>query len=234
MTGKAVMWWLARDDMLTDLDAFLAADSQLRQRFGVSPIGVEARFGMGEDGWQPAEYTLADGAAIAFRGKIDRIDADKNGKRALVLDYKTGSARSYTALSGTRNTPADPIDKGKRLQLVIYSLAARRALGDDTDVSAAYWFVSDAGKFALAPKEPLQIADADVRERFRQGITTIIEGIKGGMFPANPGPVGRFGFENCSWCDFKTLCPSRRDVQWRRKKSAAQLADYVKLDGDET
>lgn len=238
VTGKSVMWQIARDEMLTDLDAFLDADARLRERFGVSPIGVEACFGIGDDGWRPAEYTLADGASIAFRGKIDRIDADENGKRALVLDYKTGGASSYAALTGTRNTPADPIDKGKRLQLVIYSLAARQELGDDTDVSAAYWFVSYAGKFELAPKEPLQIADEDVLERFRQGITTIIEGIKGGMFPANPGPGNpndsRNYQSNCRYCDFKTLCPSRRDVQWNRKSGASKLADYLDLNGYET
>ena len=227
VTGKAIMWQIACDEMLIDLDAFLDEDLRMRRQFGVSPIGVEAEFGISEDGWQPAAYTLPDGASVRFRGKIDRIDADNSGKRALVLDYKTGSAYPYRTLKD------DPIDRGQRLQLAIYSLAVRQALGAGASVSAAYWFVTGRGNFALMPSAPVNIEDEGVMERFSEGISAIVGGIRNGLFPANPGPVGRYGFENCSWCDFKTLCPSRRDVHWNRKSRAPQLTEYVRLTGDE-
>ena len=212
--------------MLIDLDAFLDEDLRMRRQYGVSPIGVEAEFGIGADGWQPAAYTLPDGSQVRFRGKIDRVDADGDGKRVLVLDYKTGGSYSYRKLKD------DPIDRGQRLQLAIYALAARQAIGEDADVSAAYWFVTSGGKFELTPAPPVNIEDEGVMERFSEGISTIVGGIRQGLFPANPGPVGRYGFENCSWCDFNTLCPSRRDVQWNRKSRASALTDYLSLTGD--
>ena len=228
VTGKAVMWQIARDEILIDLDAFLDEDLRVRRQFGVSPMLPEAAFGIGQDGWRHAEFTLPDGTRIAFRGKIDRVDADHSRRRALVLDYKTGGSNSYSKLKD------DPIDRGQRLQLAIYSLAARQALGggapdEPPSVSAAYWFVTSGGKFELMPSPPVNIADEGVTERFREGISTIVGGIRDGLFPANPGDAGWGGFENCRYCDFRTLCPSRRDVQWNRKSRAPQLADYVRL-----
>ena len=227
ITGKTVMWQIARDEILIDLEAFLDADSQVRQQFGVSPMLSEAEFGISPQGWQPADFALPDGTRIAFRGKIDRVDADDSGKHALVLDYKTGSSRSYSKLKD------DPIDRGHHLQLAIYSLAARQALGDDTEVSAAYWFVTSANKFELLPSPAVNIGDESVMERFSEGMSTIVGGIRQGLFPANPGDPGWGGFANCRFCDFKTLCSSRRDVQWQRKSGATELADYVKLSEDE-
>ena len=97
------------------------------------------------------------------------------------MDYKTGSSRPYAGLKD------DPIDKGKHLQLAVYSLAARRALGADANVTAAYWFTSSRGGFALAPPEPLDIASEETLGRFQEGVSTIVSGIKSGLFPANPG-----------------------------------------------
>ena len=232
ITGKAVLWQIARDEILIDLDAFLDEDLRMRRQYGVSPIGVEAEFGIDRDGWQPAELTLPDGTGVRFRGKIDRIDADSSGRRALVLDYKTGGSSSYRKLKD------DPIDRGQRLQLAIYSLAARQALGADADVSAAYWFVTSGGKFELMPSPPVNIEDEGVMGRFSEGISTIVGGIRSGLFPANPGsgdPSDSYNYEsNCRFCDFKTLCPSRRDVQWSRKRGAPQLAGYLQLtEGDD-
>ena len=229
--GKALMWQIAKDEMRIDLEAFLDADTDMRRRYAVSPLSVEAAFGMPvTDGWQPARYTLPDGTQVAFRGMIDRIDADADRKRVLALDYKTGSDYGY------RNLKDDPIDRGRHLQLAIYSLAAQQEFGSDVDVSAAYWFISERSRFRLLPEQPIDIDDDKVRERFDGGISTIVDGIRRGLFPANPGPMGKRDFENCARCDFKTLCPSRRDVQWRRKSGAPQLVDYVSLtdtDGDD-
>ena len=232
VSGKAVMWQVARDEILIDLDAFLDADLRMRRQFGVSPMLAEVEFGISRYGWQPAVLTLPDGTQVSFRGKIDRVDADSARSRALVLDYKTGGSYSY------RNLKDDPIDRGQRLQLAIYSLAARQALGERADVSAAYWFVTSGGKFELVPAQPVNIEDEGVMERFSEGISTIVGGIRQGLFPANPGPGDPDNSNNrqtnCRFCDFKTLCPSRRDVQWQFKSRAPQLSDYLQLaEGDE-
>lgn len=224
VTGKGVMWRLDRVDILNDLETFLEEDSRLRKRFGVSPVMVEARFGLPDSAWPEAVLVLEDGTTLKFRGIIDRVDADPEGKKVLVLDYKTGGATGYSRLKD------DPVDKGKRLQLGVYSLAAQGAMGDDVEVKAAYWFVTNRQGFVLAPPEPISIDD--IQERFKEAATTIVSGIKGGLFPANPGKEDRGSFENCHYCDFNSLCPARRDVLWAKKKGNSLLGDYLELSGE--
>ena len=225
VTGKGVMWQLDRVDILNDLETFLEEDSRLRERFGVSPVMVEARFGLPDSAWPEALYVLDDGTTLKFRGIIDRVDSDREGKKVLVLDYKTGGATGYSRLKD------DPVDKGKRLQLGVYSLAAQGAMGKEVEVKAAYWFVTNRQGFILAPPEPISMDD--MRERFQQAASTIVSGIKGGLFPANPGKEDRNGFENCTYCDFNSLCPARRDVLWAKKKGNSLLGGYLELSGEE-
>ena len=104
----------------------------------------------------------------------------------------------------------------------------------EAEVSAAYWFVTSRGNFALSPAEPFSLQNQSVRERFAEGVSTIVSGIRSGAFPANPGKLdNRGGFENCRYCDFDSLCPSRRNVLWSRKQRDPRLADYVRLSGED-
>ena len=49
--------------------------------------------------------------------------------------------------------------------------------------------------------------------------------------PANPGKDS----ENCRFCDFKNLCPTRRERHWRQKRRDDRLAAYAALaDGEAT
>ena len=223
VAGKALLWQIEKESILYDLDNFLEQDAQIRKQFRTSPARVEARFGLDGDSWPEAVFTLDDGTPIKFRGMIDRVDRDTSGKRVLVMDYKTGGASPY------KNLGQDPIDRGRRLQLSIYSLAARLGMDEDADVEAVYWFVAGDGKTYLVPEEPVNIDREQTRRRFEQGVSTIVSGIGKGLFPANPGKWTHRGLENCSFCDFDSLCPSRRDVLWNRKKGHDLLADYVEL-----
>jgi RecB family exonuclease len=225
ISGRKLMWQLDQADILSDLDSFLLEDTLQRAKFGVSPHLVETRFGLGPDSWPEAVLPLDDGQVLRFRGIIDRVDIDPSGKRVLVMDYKTGSSSHYGGLK------KDPVDRGRRLQLPVYSLAAQRALGEDVEISAAYWFVTSRGKFALMPPQPVALKDAGAP--FRQAVSTIASGIQAGLFPANPGEAVQGGFQNCTYCDFNSLCPSRREVFWDRKKGDHRLAAYLKLSGPE-
>ena len=237
VTGRPLLWQIAQADLRDDLLAFLDADTRHRQQFGLSPLREEAPFGIPDaaaaENWPAAAYQLPDGSAIRFRGIIDRVDASPDGRDVLVLDYKTGGSRSYTGLDD------DSIDKGQRLQLSIYSLAAQQALGPGVKVRAAYWFVSSREGFKLLPQEPVSMDDDAVRQRFDQGIAAILAGIRGGVFPANPGPVvynanlGVSSGQNCHYCDFDSLCPSRRSKWWENLKNRPEnrelLAPYLQL-----
>lgn len=221
VTGKPLIWNLEKQDVRADLETFIEEDSKLRARCGTRYILVEAGFGYGG-----APEVKEPQTGVRFRGYIDRIDVDPSSRSVLVIDYKTGGARQYEGLKN------DPIDGGKRLQLGVYSLAARRFVADANEIKAAYWFTTTHGRFTFHPPENLDLQDDAVRERFQAALSTIVSGIQGGVFPANPGPDGFDGPENCRFCDFDSLCATRRTELWARKKADSLLSDYFALAND--
>ena len=226
VTGRPVMWELERAQILADLDTFLERDDAHRARFEVTPKEFEVKFGLSGGSWQEAVWSLSESERIRFRGVIDRVDVSSDGRTALVIDYKTGSTWPYNGLEN------DPTDKGKKLQLGVYALAAQRGLANVENVSSAYWFVTTRGSFALAPKEPVDGSSDEVRDRLGEVVTSIVSGIRDGVFPANPGERTRFGFNNCAFCDFDSLCPSRRDRLWESKRDHPLLSGYRDLVGE--
>lgn len=223
VTGKRTLWKLEKQDIEADLDTFLEEDAQVRSEHGSTSIRVEAAFGFA--GVPQAGLELTDGTRIGFRGMADRLDMSADGSSVLVIDYKTGSARSY------RELERDVIDRGKRLQLGIYSLAARNIEPAAERVRAAYWFATARGGFQFAPHSYLDMGDERANRRFREGVSTIVEGIRRGLFPANPGRQDRGRGSNCRFCDFDSLCPARRDEFWEAKRADPILSGYVALAG---
>ena len=223
VTGKRTLWKLERQDIEADLDTFLEEDAQVRGEHGSASIRVEAAFGFA--GAPPAGMELSDGTRIGFRGMADRLDISADGSSVLVIDYKTGGARSYRELED------DVIDRGKRLQLGIYSLAARNIEPAAGRVRAAYWFATSRGGFQFAPRGYLDMGDERASRRFREGVSTIVEGIRLGLFPANPGRQDRGRGANCRFCDFDTLCPARREEMWETKRADPILSGYMALAG---
>ncbi len=224
VTGKQLLWEVAQEEIRSDLLGFLEADLKLRKKYGVSPHSVEDAFGpvqhhRGDTVPQdPVEWSSPKTGTVRFRGFIDRIDLSPDGNTALVLDYKTGGTSGYA------NMNKDPVQRGKRLQLPVYGLAARQLLGDGVEVIVAYWFVSAKEKFALRP--PRNAAPLEkMLNPFTDAVGTISDGIGEGLFPANPGNNAG----NCSYCDFKSLCPARRERHWRQKRGDPRLADYAAL-----
>ena len=227
VTGKRLLWELAKQDIRDDLETFLEEDANLRALHGTARLQVETGFGFGGD-TPVVEDTETQ---VRFRGRIDRVDLSADGSSALVIDYKTGSASQYTGLD------KDPIDQGRRLQLGVYSLAAQQLVPGADGVQAAYWFTSTGARLRFAPDGYFDISNGEIRERFREGVSTIVAGIAGGVFPANPGQLVSFGQtrsgpSNCGFCDFDSLCPARRIDIWERKKSDSLLSDYLALSGE--
>ena len=222
--GSAIMWALEKQEILDDLEAFLRRDFEVRSEYGVTPALVEASFGMGQGSAADAVLPLEDGTEIRFRGMIDRIDTSEDGRRALVIDYKTGNDQVY------RDLEKEPFDRGRRLQLPVYSLAADGLLGREVEVAAAYWFVTSRGGFGFRPSEPGLFNASETRSRFGEVVHSIVSGIGSGTFPADPGTTdGRGRSRNCRYCDFDSLCPARRDVLWDRKRGDPIVSDYIAL-----
>lgn len=223
VTGKPLLWEIAQAEIRSDLSRFLEEDFELREKHGVSPHSVESAFGISphsddeEPPQEPVEWSSAETGMIRFRGLIDRIDVSPSGDAALVLDYKTGGTTEYT------NMDKDPVRRGTRLQLPVYGLAARQLLGDGVDVKVAYWFVSAKGNFKTRPQKPAPLDE--MLESFSDAVGAITDGIGKGVFPANPGK----GNSNCTYCDFKNLCPTRRARHWERKRRDPRLSSYTAM-----
>ena len=115
----------------------------------------------------------------------------------------------------------DPLMAGKRLQLPVYALAVRETLLPDAALRAEYLFISANGGYTRVPVT-LDIIEA----QFRDTVQAIAEGVRGGVFPANPGPPGFGGPENCRYCDFQRICPTNKLELWARKGDSPQAAAY--------
>jgi ATP-dependent helicase/nuclease subunit B len=164
-----------------------------------------------------------DDRAIAFRGRIDRVDRAPDGSRLLVLDYKTGAV-----LDSHRKLGKDPVHGGQLLQLPVYALAAQAHFGGGS-VDAAYWFATE--KFSYET-HGYPVSDEKLA-RFHDVLGVIGRGIESGLFPARPGKRREDSFENCMFCPYDRACPGDRARVWERKRSTGNLQEYVDLaEGD--
>ena len=132
----------------------------------------------------PFELTLepAGGSApVVIYGVIDRIDRLPSGA-VEVVDYKTGNIWSQKGVD-------------ENLQLSIYALACRDALGLGTPERVTLYFTESATRMStVRTDEQLDAARDDILAR--------VSRMRSGDFLAKPGKV-------CQWCDFARMCPSR-------------------------
>jgi len=188
----------------SDLGLWLGRELEEGDEF--IPAYFEARFGGGlrqqDDPDLSTEEGVpfeAGGASLLFSGKIDRVDVSPYGRRARVLDYKTGKA---PARPGKKEIV---FDKGRRLQLPIYLLASRRmleGLHQDVEVeSAEYRYVREksVGKSRLAFTATLL---DERRDDLSRAVGLVLEGISKGMFFQFPED------DFCGNCDYRDACPS--------------------------
>lgn len=224
VTGKPLLWRIAKESLLADLEGFLEADDRYRAETGAVPERVEMAFGLG--GEPPVRIPLPDGRALAFRGQADRVDRTPDGALT-VLDYKTGKGKGYAGID-----TGDPVAGGTRLQLPLYAEAACQQLGAPT-AHAAYWFASQDGGFRRVGYD----LDDDRAARFRAVLGEIVHGIEHGVFPAVPGETSWWSgtFAQCAYCEFDDVCPAERAAYAEAKADAPELARYYALadDGNE-
>ena len=173
---------------------------------------------------------LDDGRELMFRGWIDRIDRTDEGG-LVVVDYKTGKGYGYDAFPKHTATPKpglDLIDGGRKLQLLLYGLAARQLQGmPDAEVQAWFWMVElgDLNRGGLVSKQQ--------EERLELALDVVVGGIRDGINPANPGGEGWFAgaqtFANCTFCPFDLVCPTTRVDQWTSWASDPLVLPYAQL-----
>ncbi|MEO0102474.1 MAG: PD-(D/E)XK nuclease family protein [candidate division WOR-3 bacterium] len=154
------------------LPNFLEMEKELREK-GYYPERIEERV--------KGDFLFG----INLYGKIDRIDKNQDN-RYLILDYKTGGTDIY---------PGD-IEKGKHLQLPLYSLLLRRK-GLAVSGFALYSFKEKKVKW-LAKDE----ADCQEKEKLAKKFAQeVLQEALQGIFPAAPADEGV-----CRFCPYSFLC----------------------------
>ncbi|HEX6235818.1 MAG TPA: PD-(D/E)XK nuclease family protein [Acidimicrobiales bacterium] len=218
-TGRPVFWRRDRAQIMALMHRFLREDDTVRRDARRRLLAAELRFGHHDAPLGPVELPLPGGRVVRFRGSADRIDTADDGTLH-VIDYKTGSDRAYGGLDAE-----NPDQRGTRLQLAVYGLAARMATGQpDARVEAHYWFVSERGRF----KRIGYPVDAEVIDKVRASIATIVEGIHRGIFPARPDDTGG-AYVSCEYCDPDGLGVADLRRDWERKRADPAMALYAAL-----
>lgn len=228
LTGSPVYWHHDRSQIMADLERFLREDNKLRQERHVAPVATELGFGLGggkPDDQDVIDVELPNGRTVRFRGQIDRVDRGEDG--LLVTDYKTGKADPYRGLDENSKS-WDPVQRGTRLQLPVYALAARASLADsEVPVRAQYWFVTSEQEFKTCGYS----LDESALSRFRYALGTITEGIGAGVFCDRPQPGQTDGpySQYCDYCNADRLGTEDRRRKWERMAHQDELTGYRNL-----
>jgi ATP-dependent helicase/nuclease subunit B len=197
VTGAALSWEVRRELLLEDLletvridPVFSSADSR--------PVGVEWRFGVAAD--RPVTLTLADGRAVRFAGRLDRVDEIPSGAR--VIDYKSGGG----------GTERNRIKERLSVQLPVYRLALRQAsdAGYET-ITCAYRLVTRRGGF-----EDLDLPEDEEASERRLGelVAGAVTLVDAGLFP-------RTTRQRCDYCDLRYACGVSAWARARKREHEA-------------
>lgn len=184
-----------REQLLRGLDVFW----RVEEAHGSFPAYFEVPFGgataeiaaAGIGLTEPVEISLPGGKKIALRGRIDRID--RAGEHVYeVWDFKVGSAYGYSQRAC--------LAQGRRLQHVLYSLAAEAVLhGSGADKKAqvqagGYLFSTEKGegqRFSWS---------STCRGRALEAVEKALDLLAGGIFCAS------HDVDRCTYCEYKSIC----------------------------
>jgi hypothetical protein len=188
---RETAWWKhTRDEIVRNVDRSVRALAELPGDF--IPAEFEAEF------FGDRALTIKDGNdQIRLVGVIDRVDNDPEG-RLRIIDYKTAGPYSYSKQT---------LDRGEKLQLPLYALAARDALDLGIPVDGFYWHVRQAEPSGLTLEEfdPDEAIDTAVSYAWQA-----VRGARQGYFVPEPPADG------CpSYCPAVGFCWSFRPGMWR-------------------
>jgi CRISPR/Cas system-associated exonuclease Cas4 (RecB family) len=152
------------------------------------PTYFEYSFGLRDEGRDPnsrLDPVSIDGR-FTLRGSIDLVEQKRGTQIYRVTDHKTGK---------NRTTWKTVIGGGAILQPVLYSLAAKDALGAEVS-SGRLFYCTAAGGFT---EQEIPINEANRRAGL-DALEIIDRAIELGFLPAAPARGA------CAWCDFRTVC----------------------------
>jgi hypothetical protein len=172
----------------------------------------------------PAFRVQAGRHGFDFRGRIDRIDVSRDGKRARVIDYKTGSLPDSMRAKGRT-----PLMSGERIQVVVYR-GALSVLTEFQGVEAV-----EGEYLHLQPKDGqvvrCRFTDEELREASRTlpaMLEIVGDGIESGAFFARTnGTVRPSG--HCDYCEYLPVCGKDREQREERKANDPAVRKFSRI-----
>jgi ATP-dependent helicase/DNAse subunit B len=162
---------------------------------GWRPAKMEPPFGLNDA--PPLELIDDAGQKLLLRGYIDRVDVDENG-RLRIIDYKS----SHTPIA------AKDLAEGKRIQLALYALAARDALGLGEPAAGMYWHIGSAKPSYLQLEKQDGGVEAGL-ETAKNYALAYAAAIRQGHFAPQPPDKG------CpTWCPAADFCWRYSPQSW--------------------
>ncbi len=185
---RATAWWVhTRREIETNVALSLEALAVLDAEEDYTPIGHEARF------FEPNDLRVPVGEdGFRLHGVIDRVDRAGDG-RVRIIDYKTAGPTRFSNKA---------VSEGLLLQLSLYALAAKEALGLGVPADGFYWHVQhgEASPFRLSKYRHL-----DGRDAMQVAVDAAWEAVCG-VRAAQFAPSGARG--DCpSYCPAAGFCP---------------------------
>jgi hypothetical protein len=176
---RATAWWAqTREEIMEKVRRSLAGLAAIQGDY--TPLAYEASFGL--RGQPP--LVLRDGDDSFFLGGIiDRVDRAPGG-RLRIIDYKTGGPSPFTLRAAV---------EGKKLQLSLYALAARDALGLGTPEDGFYWHVRQAEASSLRLQGRLEGPDSLLEVAVIKSWEAV-RGARGGQFAPHAPDDGCPGY----------------------------------------
>ncbi len=179
--------------------------------------------------WKPWKYELAFGLAnrdqqdpqsqaepaklevgVTLRGSIDLVERSPSGALR-ATDYKTGKARAEAGMV---------LGGGKTLQPALYALALEKIFPDVKVEGGRLYYCTQAGGFSevFIPLDPV------TRSSARRAIEVVGTALQNGFLPAAPAK------DECTWCDYKSICGAYEERRVRNK-SRVELEALDQLRG---
>jgi ATP-dependent helicase/nuclease subunit B len=219
-----LLWEIERDALIAMLKNWLAFELD-RGDEGMDIRLLEQAFGeFGLRAEHPALRLRAGSHTFDFRGRIDRIDVSRDGKRARVIDYKTGTLPESMA----RKTRT-PLMSGERIQIVIYrgALSVIGGFKGLEEVEGEYLYLQPRDGHVV----PCSFTDEELQEA-SAALPDILEilgnGIEEGVFFARTrGMIRPYG--HCDFCDYLPICGKDRMQREERKRGDPAVQRFLRI-----
>ena len=184
--GRAALWRLGWEDAANDLERLIRREAVHNETYGTTRVaGLERRIDIVLPGVEPE---------LRLQGNIDRVDAGPGF--AQIVDYKSGRGISFSA-----------VERGERLQLQLYALAAREDLQAERLIARYAYLDPREKEWALDSANPDHAALIEDAARHAEVVRA---SVAEGDFRVNPQVTP------CpSYCAFQHIC---RVNQFTRSK----------------